>query len=409
MRLRSVAVLRGSRDFRLLWLGQFTSEFGSAVAFVATPMIAIAVTGSLTQAGLLGTVSYLTSWLGAVPMGHLADRVAPRRLMLACDAVRLVVSVVLAVGVTAGYLSLELLAGCAVVSALAMLGFRPAASKLLRALLPAEQLPTAVAANQVRGQLAALAGPAVGGGLFHLGRSIPLVVDAVSYAVSLCCVGSLRPAAVAPPPDTGPRSGFGYGFRLVWEMPFLRALTAYGIITNFAVSMVLFALILGPGAASGGAAIGTALSVGAIAAMVGSMVAPRLHRALGLPALLLVVVGVRLVTTLGAALLGGPVAAIVALAAVLLLQPVAGAATETARMLIVPADVYGRMSGTTSFLTSALPPIAPLLAGAVLDTAGAGWAFGIVAALFAAAGLVVAVSAAALTIGTAPVPAAHPQ
>ncbi|MEU7909242.1 MFS transporter [Actinoplanes sp. NPDC049118] len=407
MKIPSVTALRGNRDFRLLWIGQFTSELGSSVAFVATPLIAIAVTGSTTQAGLLASTAFLASWLGSVPMGYLADRIAPRRLMLWCDAVRLVASAVLAVGVAAGFVSLWLLMVSGIVTTLAMLGFRPAATKMMRTILPEDQIATAVAANQLRGQAASLIGPALGGVLFHLGRSIPLVVDTASFALSLFCVGRLRPAtATVDEPATRRRflPELGEGFRLLWRTPFLRSVTSYATLTNIAVSILMFTIILGPGAESGGPAIGTALSVGAVAAMLGTILTPRLHRRVGLPALLLLITGVRVLTTAGAALAGGPAAAIAALAAVLLLQPVAATATETARIAVVPQQVYGRVSGTGSFVGSALQPLAPLIAGAAVQQAGAGWAFGVVAALFTAAGLVVGASRTALRVG-APAPA----
>ncbi|RZU49911.1 putative MFS family arabinose efflux permease [Krasilnikovia cinnamomea] len=412
MKFRSVTALRGNGDFRLLWIGQFTSELGSSVAFVATPLIAIAVTGSTLQAGLLGSAAFLASWLGSVPMGYLADRIAPRRLMLWCDAVRLLVSAVLAVGVVAGFVSMWLLLVSGVVTTLAMLGFRPAATKMMRSIVPEDQIATAVAANQLRGQAAALIGPALGGVLFQLGRSIPLVTDAASFALSLFCVGRLRPVTDSPQEPAAGRRRFlpelGEGFRLLWRTPFLRSVTTYATLANIAVSILMFTIILGPGAESGGPAIGTALSVGAVAAMLGTLLAPRLHRRLGLPRLLLLITGVRVVTTAGAALAGGPAAAIAALAAILLLQPVAATATETARIAVVPQHVYGRVSGTSSFAGSALQPLAPLIAGAVVQQAGAGWAFGIVAALFTAAGLVVAVSRTALSVGTPASPTSQP-
>src|SRR5712692_4302824 len=92
------------RDFMLLWTGQSVSEIGSAVTFVALPLAAVVLLHATTfQVGLLsgaGTASFL---LVALPAGLVVDRVAKRRLMIVCDASRMLIlgSVVVAAAVHA--------------------------------------------------------------------------------------------------------------------------------------------------------------------------------------------------------------------------------------------------------------------------------------------------------------------
>ncbi|MFD9130118.1 MFS transporter, partial [Kitasatospora sp. NPDC059571] len=178
--------------FRRLWIGQFTSELGSSMAVLAIPLLAVAVSGSPARASLLATLGFATTWLTAVPAGQLADRVAPRRLMLGCDAVRLVTVTAVAAGVLLGGPPLWLLGTASVVSAAAMMAFNPAAGKLLRTVVPDDQLPEAVAANQIRGYTAAIVGPSVGGARFGAARAVPFLADALSYAVSLLCAVSYK-------------------------------------------------------------------------------------------------------------------------------------------------------------------------------------------------------------------------
>jgi MFS family permease len=76
------------RDFRLLWLGQTTSRFGSNVTTVALPLVAVVAlhAGSFTV-GLLTAAAWLPWLLLGLPAGAWVDRLARRPLMVVCDVV----------------------------------------------------------------------------------------------------------------------------------------------------------------------------------------------------------------------------------------------------------------------------------------------------------------------------------
>ncbi|MFD8477802.1 MFS transporter [Kitasatospora sp. NPDC059673] len=370
--------------FRRLWIGQFTSELGSSMSVLAIPMLAVAVTGSPGKASILATLGFLTTWLTAAPCGQLADRIPPRRLMLACDTVRLTAVTAVAVTTFAGGPPLWLLAVTTVASGTALTAFGPAAGKMLRTIVPADQLPEAVAANQVRGYSASIVGPAAGGALFGLTRAAPFLGDAVSYLVSLACVRGLPSGAGDSPSARGwPR--LREGLAVIRRTPFLRASLAYSVPGNLAVSMLMYILLLRPGAAGGGT--GLAFSAAAACGLIGSLFAAGAHRRFGLWRLMAGTAALRLLATLAVGLSAGRLGPAAALAPVLLLAPVVGAALGTTTLLVVDYDVYGRVSGTTSFIGGALQPLAPLAAGALLQFGGTGAALGVVAALF---GLVLA-------------------
>jgi len=73
--------LRRRRDFRLLWIGQGVSFFGSMITYVALPYQAYHLTGSSLVVGLLG-LAELGPLLGAAFVGGtLADAFDRRRMM----------------------------------------------------------------------------------------------------------------------------------------------------------------------------------------------------------------------------------------------------------------------------------------------------------------------------------------
>src|SRR5690348_11348418 len=86
----------GDRDFRLLWLGQTTSAFGSALVPIALACAVLDLTGSASTLGLILAVG-LVSRVGFLLFGGvLADRMPRRRVMLAADALRAVTQAVVA-------------------------------------------------------------------------------------------------------------------------------------------------------------------------------------------------------------------------------------------------------------------------------------------------------------------------
>lgn len=368
--LSRAARLGRNRDFRLLWVGQMASELGSSVSAVAMPLLALAITGSPVLAGTLATISFVAMTLSAMPAGYVADRYDGRRVMVLCDTVRLAAIAVVALSVAFGFASIWLLFVVGAVCSIADMIFGPAVARALRAIVARDDIPEAVAVTEARSYGADLVGPSAGGLLFAAGRAVPFVFDAISFAVSLVCTLRLRTKLAPAQPEGGTLRflpGVAAGWRHVRRDAFLLGSTAYSTVMNVAVSTLMFVLILGEGDSAGGAVVvGAALSLAAGAGMLGSVAAPVVQRRFGLRPVLVGVALARTVFVLAAALTGSAIALAVALASVVLLSPVVGAVMATARMLLVPAELFGRVTGTTSFISSVLQPAAPLLAGLLI-------------------------------------------
>jgi len=365
-----VVALTDNHDFRLLWIGQMASELGSSVSSLALPLLALSITGSRTLAGALATVSFVTMWLWALPGGYIADRFNGRTVMVLSDLARALALGTVAISLPAGFASLWLLALAGIVVGVADMLFGPAIARALRAVVPREEIPEAVAISQARSYAADLAGPAASGLLFAVGRAIPFGVDAVSYLASLGCTLRLR-ARLQPAESPEGRLRFfpavAAGWTHVRRDAFLMSSTVYSTVMNLAVSTLVFVLILGEGSGRRGAVIvGGALSLAAGAGLVGSLIAPAVQRRFGLRPVLVAVAATRAILVLGAAVTDSPVALALALASVVCLSPVSGAVLGAARMLLVPQQLFGRVTGTMSFIATTLQPAAPLLAGLLI-------------------------------------------
>ncbi|BCB91853.1 hypothetical protein Psuf_091660 [Phytohabitans suffuscus] len=101
-----------NRDFRRLWLGSAVSSFGSEVAELALPLLAlVTLSASAAEVGLLRVAQFLPFLLATLPLGVLVDRHRRRRLsfMVGADLGRFALLAVIPLGIWAGVARVELL------------------------------------------------------------------------------------------------------------------------------------------------------------------------------------------------------------------------------------------------------------------------------------------------------------
>lgn len=241
-----ITPLRHNAGFRLLWTGQLLSNVGSNGAGIAYPLLVLALTHSAVLAGAVGTTSAIVSFVLRLPAGAYADRLDRRLTMLACDAVRTVVVGLLGALVLLHLVAWPLVALVAAADSAGGVLFSPAATAALPAIVPSGQLEAAWAAGEANMYGAGLAGPALGGLLFGLGRAVPFLIDAVSYGVSVGTVsaikGSFRPER--PPERHSLWHETMEGLRFVWHNAVLRALVIQAPLVNFAFTGTIFTVTL---------------------------------------------------------------------------------------------------------------------------------------------------------------------
>ncbi|MEI5521896.1 MFS transporter [Streptomyces brasiliscabiei] len=103
----------GRVGFTLLWTSQTFAEFAYSTAVIVLPLLALAITGSPYQAGVIGFVDALALLLAGLPAGAIADRYDRRVVMLWCEAAQMTAFGCLALSLwtgTASFTALLLLA-----------------------------------------------------------------------------------------------------------------------------------------------------------------------------------------------------------------------------------------------------------------------------------------------------------
>jgi MFS family permease len=362
--------LRRNPGFRLLWIGQVLSATGTGAALIAYPLLILALTHSAVIAGVVGTARLVAELLLGLPGGALSDRLDRRLTMIACDGTRAVVLALLGVLVLMHVVSWPIVLAVAVIDGVGAVLFNPAASAAMPAIVADEQLEQAWAATEGRDYAASLAGPAIGGALFSLGRAIPFLGDAASYAISVATVSRIR--GRFRPQRTRERASLWQetvdGIRLAWSHPLLRTVIVQAPLVNFAINGVIFTITLAlrrHGTAPG--IIGLAQAGISAGGLLGAFIAPRIQRRLPLSKLVIVLtVSAAGLFAAGAAALPSTLVA-VPIAAVFILAPAANAALFAAMTRAAPEDMRGRVNSTVILAATALAALSPLAAGLLVE------------------------------------------
>jgi MFS family permease len=366
--------LRSNRDFQLLWTSQLLSYLGSLASFVVLPLLMFTLTGSATQAGLVAFCVSAGTMAASLPGGVLADRMNRRALMLACDAARAVAMAILAAAVLLAEEASTpvILLAAAVDGALSSL-FASAEIAALQRIVTRGQLPSALAMNQGRAAAAALLGAPLGGLLFSLSHGLPLVVNALSYAVSFLCVLCIRtPLAVAH--HEAPRfrrDDLLAGMRFLWSHPFLRFTTIGDVTLNFAFSGILLAVIAASArTGSPGLSTGAIIGLAGAGTLIGAVVAPRLQPVMFPRRTVLAVCWtttalVPLMAVNQSAMVLGAILAVCAV-----MGPIEYVVICGTRILLTPDTLQGRVQSASGLIGMSATPLGPLVAGLLVDGIG---------------------------------------
>ncbi|NUR99429.1 MAG: MFS transporter [Kribbellaceae bacterium] len=172
--------------------------FGAAVSLLGDLTMSFAIGWSATRHG--GSVAGLILLLAAAPRavllligGAIGDRYgAPRVLLVSCTAMFLVTATLVPATRAVGE-PVWLLAILAVVVGVIDAFFLPSSRAMPRLLVPAPQVPRALASFQVTGVVFAVSGTAVGGLLVNwAGMSAAAGFDAITFAIMLVVLYLLR-------------------------------------------------------------------------------------------------------------------------------------------------------------------------------------------------------------------------
>jgi len=382
-------------SFSRIWAASAVSSLGDGIYGTALPLLAFSLTRSPVVLSLV-TAAEVVPWiLFGLLGGTLVDRWDRRATMWIADLCRASVLVVAIAGAAAGFLDFPLLIGLAFLLGVGQIGFDTAAMAYLPELLERDQDAQMSANARLQGtqQVAgSFVGPPLGGLLYALGRTIPIIADAASFLFSSLMIRSLPRTPRKP---AGPRGSVlaeaKAGLSYVVHDRFLIGLSLRGALGNFGFGMVgaVFVIFARETLRLSPSAYGAVLTLDAVGGIAGSALGPRVARRIGTGTAL---TATALIEAAGI-LCQGLSANVVEVGASFILFGLGFGATmvlvPSVRGAIVPGELMGRVAAAGRLLSWGTYPLGAILGGWIAESIGLRAPFVICGALLTATSLVV--------------------
>ncbi|MBO0883404.1 MAG: MFS transporter, partial [Mycobacterium sp.] len=365
-----------NRDFTILWTGRAVSEIGSAVSFIALPLLTLTV-GSAADAGFVLATATISSAGVTLLAGAVIDRINRRLSLLISTLIRAIAYAWLSTASLTGALTLGQLYAVAAIAGLAAPFFTVAQTAALRTVVPAEQLPTAYSQNQVRSMAADLLGSPLGGILYSISRSLPFGVDAATFLLELLAIRAIRTPLSAPVrTERHPIwHDIGTGFAFIWSQPFLRsAMPAIGII-NFVSLWPVLLLTLHDHHVTP-SMIGVVSSIITVASLAGALIAPLLTKRAPAGVMIIAATWVVVASIAVMALASSVVLIIAALFVGLLGVPAVGILLSSYETALTPDPMVGRVSAASGLIATIAIPAGQAIGAALYAATNSHIAFG---------------------------------
>ncbi|WP_110944671.1 MFS transporter [Streptomyces niger] len=364
----------GARGFTLLWVSSALGEASYSTSLIVLPLLVLALTGSPSQAGVIGFVDATALLLAGLPAGAVADRYDRRSVLLWCQGTLVAVFGAFAALLWAGAVSLPALVGLALVNGAATALMTAAGEAMIPSLVAEERLSDAVAMNAARTYAGQLAGTSAGGFLLAVKNAFPFVVGCLAHLTGLVLLLFLkRRPPTGPTADRPAAGGRGLleGIRWILRHPFLRVGLVCATATNFFFGVIYF-IVIASAQTSGmhTGLIGAMAGLLGVGGLLGALAAPLLQRVLTGAWPIHVVLWAFVVLTAGIAVLPGGWTPGVLLGAVAFAAPTANAYFTTHQLRLTPDSHRGRVMSVAAVASGGGGAVAPLAGGVVLDLAG---------------------------------------
>ncbi|HEX2548895.1 MAG TPA: MFS transporter [Gammaproteobacteria bacterium] len=179
-------ILKHNRNFRLLFIGQTISFFGTMITSVAFPYQIYQLTHSTLMVGLLSLVQLIPLLFTALLGGVFADRYHRRKLLLISEFLLALACLVLVYNASLDTPHVWLLFIIAPIMSAVTGLHRPALDSIKQQIVAKEDFPAVGALVISISNVAMIAGPAVGGLIIaHFGLVITYLIDFATFLISL--------------------------------------------------------------------------------------------------------------------------------------------------------------------------------------------------------------------------------
>ena len=217
--LLDLSPLKASRDYRLLFIGQMVSFFGSMMTFIVVPWQMYQLTQSSAMVGYIYLAEFVPMVCLAFIGGALADFLDKRKMLRVTEigqtcvtAILLINSVLPRPQIWVLFVAVAMHAGFAAIQ-------RPAFESFIQKVIPIEMMSAVMALNSIRFSIGMIVGPAVAGVIAtQLSSTVAYSIDLLTFTASLIAVFMLR---FVPPPEHAEKPSIA-AIKKAWKYAFSR-------------------------------------------------------------------------------------------------------------------------------------------------------------------------------------------
>ena len=364
----------GMRGLFIIWLGQMVSGVASSITAVALPIWIFSITESGTAVGIL-EFFFFSSYLLAVPFaGILIDRSNRKLMMLVYDLSSLVALTILLLLQTSGILEVWHLYVAAVFQGIGSAFQSPSYAAAITTMVSKQQYIRANGLISLLYELPGIFGPLLAGVMYlAIGLNGILLTNLFALVIS---IGVLLLVEIPQPPRTAEGelshskflSEAFYGIKYILQRPNLLGLQLIFFTGNLFSGIALSAAVLYPmillRTGNDTQILGAVQSAGAFAAVLSGIFLTTWGK-IRRPARAIIFAWL-FSSLFGMSLLGVGQTLVIWLIAVVvdaIFDPIVNVSMDSFLQAKVPPDLQGRVFSASDFISQAMLPFTPLLAG----------------------------------------------
>ncbi len=170
------------RDFAIFWAGNFLSNIGTWMQYVALGWVILMISNSPFLLGLNGFLGQVPSLVFALPGGTIADRLDRRKLMLITQTSMMLLALLLAVLTSIRQITIHEILAISFLTGVASALNYPAYQALIPDLIPRDDLMNGIALNSAQFNMSRAIGPTVAGlAMGALGAAACFYLNSISF------------------------------------------------------------------------------------------------------------------------------------------------------------------------------------------------------------------------------------
>jgi len=256
----------------LLWSGQTISTFGSQASRIILPLLILDITHSPAQAGFVGACGTLPYLLLSLFAGTFADQFNRKTMMLICEIGRALIYATIVAALLLNSITIIQIYVAALFEGIFFVFFDIAEIASIKKIV-GNKVSAATAQGNATDGFASLFGPSIGTILYQIGQSLPFLLDAFSYIVSIFTLLMIKTEFQEEINETKPPivKAIKEGISWLWHHKLIRTMSLLNTGAAFIFSnLILVLIVLSKEQHASSFQIGMIISIAAVGSIIGA-------------------------------------------------------------------------------------------------------------------------------------------